>query len=346
MPTAREVAAWIQAELTGDPDVEVRDVNAIDGARAGDAVYALDAKRLAAAEQTPAAVVLVPRNLASSLKTLLRTDDPRVAFATLVDRFRPPDKPLPGIHASASVARDARVAKTASVGAFAVVEAGAQVGERAAVGAGCVLGPRSAVGDDTVLCARVTVYHDCRIGARGLVHSGVVIGSDGFGFAQDPKGRHVKIRQIGNVEIGDDVEIGANTAIDRATFGSTTVGDGTKIDNLCHIGHNCRIGKHVLLAAQVGLSGSIEIGDHAILLGQVGVKDHLRIGARAIVLPQSGLSQDVPEGTVWFGSPALPRMQREREFAALHRLPELLKRVSRIERKLGTDGAEKERPTE
>jgi UDP-3-O-[3-hydroxymyristoyl] glucosamine N-acyltransferase len=160
----------------------------------------------------------------------------------------------------------------------------------------------------------------------------VVVGADGFGFATGADGRHTKVRQLGNVVIGDDVEIGAGSAVDRGTFGSTTIGDGTKIDNLVHVAHNCRIGKNVLLAAQVGISGSCEIGDGAILLGQAGLKDHLKIGARAVIMPQSGIAKDVPPGVAMFGSPAFTRMQRERHLAALVKLPELMKRVKALEK--------------
>ena len=335
MPRAKDVAAWIQAELAGDPEVEIRDVGSIESAKAGDVVFALDAKFLAAAEDTPAAAVIVPRGLSSGQKTLFRVDEPRIAFATLVDRFRPPARPVPGLHANAVVARDARVAKTASVGAFAVIESGAQVGERAVIGPGCAVGARASVGEDSVLHARVTLYHECVVGARCILHSGTVIGADGFGYAQDAQGRHIKIRQVGNVVVGDDVEMGANCAVDRATFGSTTIGDGTKLDNMVHVAHNCRVGRHCILAAQVGISGSCEIGDHAILLGQVGVADHMKIGKRAIILAQSGIGEEVPDGTIWFGSPAQTRMQRERQMMALRKLPDLLKRVKEIERTLG-----------
>ncbi|MEK7469355.1 MAG: UDP-3-O-(3-hydroxymyristoyl)glucosamine N-acyltransferase [Planctomycetota bacterium] len=335
MSTARELAAFLQADLTGDPEIEVRDVGAIEAAKAGDAVFALDAKYLALAESGPAAVVVVPRALSSSHKTLLKVDDARLSFARLVGRLRPVEAPVPGIHASAIVARDARVAKTASVGPFAVIEAGAEVADRAVIGAGCALGVRSSVGEDTVLAAHVTIARECRIGARCVIHAGAVVGADGFGFTPDAQGRHTKVPQVGNVVVGDDVEIGANTTIDRATLGSTTIGDGTKIDNLVQIGHNCRVGKHVIMASQVGISGSCEIGDHAILLGQVGAAGHLKVGERAILMPQSGLSGDVPAGGTWFGSPALPKMERERIWVASRKLPELLKRVKALEKKLG-----------
>ncbi|MCE9584197.1 MAG: UDP-3-O-(3-hydroxymyristoyl)glucosamine N-acyltransferase [Planctomycetes bacterium] len=338
MPTARELAAFLQADLTGDPEVEVRDIGAIDTAKPGDAVFALDAKWLGAAESGPCAVVVVPRTLSSTAKTLLRVDDAKFSFACLVEKLRPVEKPVPGIHASAVVARDARVAKTASVGPFVVIETGAEVGERAVIGAGSVLGARSVVGPDTVVSANVSIYRDCVIGARCLLHASVVIGSDGFGFAQDKDGRHRKFPQVGNVVVGDDVEIGASTAIDRASLGSTTIGDGTKIDNLVHIAHNCRIGKHVIIASQAGLSGSVEVGDHAILLGQTGYHGHIRIGARAVVLPQSGVPSDVPDGQMVFGSPAIPRLEREKVWAASRKLPELLKRVRAIEKKLGLRG--------
>ncbi|KAF0246578.1 MAG: UDP-3-O-acylglucosamine [Planctomycetota bacterium] len=337
MPTARELAAYLQADLTGDPDIEVRDVGAVDAAKAGDAVFALDARYLALAETGPAALVVVPRALSSAHKTLLKVDDARLSFAKLVERLRPVEKPVPGIHASAIVSRDARVAKTASVGPFAVIESGAEVADRAVIGAGCLLGARSSVGADTALAAHVTISRECLVGERCVIHAGVVVGADGFGFTPDAQGRYAKVPQVGNVVVGDDVEIGANTTIDRATLGSTTIGDGTKIDNLVQIGHNCQVGKHVIMASQVGISGSCEIGDHAVLLGQSGLKGHLKIGERAVVMPQSGIAFDVPPGQTVFGSPAVPKVECERIWVASRKLPELLKRVKALEKKLGLE---------
>src|SRR6185436_3942061 len=214
---------------------------------------------------------------------LILVDNPYLAFQLAVRIFRPDrDRPQPGIHPTAVVASDAKLGEGVSIGPWSVIESGAQLGARVVVGAHGYVGPRAEIGDDTSLYPRVTIREECVLGARCILHPGVVVGSDGFGFAFD-QGRYHKVPQVGNVVIGDDVEVGANTTIDRATTHSTRIGDGSKIDNLVQIGHNVVIGKHCIVVAQVGISGSTELADYVTIGGQAGLVGHIKLGRGAQV---------------------------------------------------------------
>jgi UDP-3-O-[3-hydroxymyristoyl] glucosamine N-acyltransferase len=231
------------------------------------------------------------------------------------------------------VAEGARIDRTASVGPLAVVEAGVVVGARSRVGALSFVGAGAVLGEDVRLYPRVVVREGVRLGNRVIVHSGAVLGADGFGYAFDGRA-HRKIPQVGGLRIEDDVEIGANTAIDRATFGDTVVRRGTKIDNLVQIGHNCDVGEDVILVAQVGIAGSSRVGNRAMLAGQVGVADHVTIGAGAILTAKSGVPSDVPAGEVWGGLPSRPVADTRRIWASESQLPELIKRVRALEKRV------------
>jgi UDP-3-O-[3-hydroxymyristoyl] glucosamine N-acyltransferase len=231
------------------------------------------------------------------------------------------------------VAEGARIDRTASVGPLAVVEAGAVVGPRSRVGALSFVGAGAVLGEDVRLYPRVVVREGVRIGDRVIVHSGAVLGADGFGYAFDGRA-HRKIPQVGGLRIEDDVEIGANTTIDRATLGDTVVRRGTKIDNLVQIGHNCDVGEDVILVSQVGIAGSSRVGNRAMLAGQVGVADHVTIGAGAILTAKSGVPNDVPAGEVWGGLPSRPVADTRRIWASETKLPELIKRVRALEKRV------------
>jgi UDP-3-O-[3-hydroxymyristoyl] glucosamine N-acyltransferase len=249
----------------------------------------------------------------------------------LIELFHPVPPLVPGVHPRAVVAPDARVDATAAVGPLAVIEAGARMGAGARVGALAYVGPGVQIGEGCALGPRVTLLAGVRLGCRVLVHAGAVLGADGFGFAFDGA-QHRKIPQIGGVLVEDDVEIGANTAIDRATFGDTIVRRGTKIDNLVQIGHNVEVGAHSILVAQVGVSGSSKLGRGVVLAGQVGIADHVTIGDGAMVAAQGGVPSDLEAGGRYLGTPARPILEARRIFAAETRLPELLQRVRALER--------------
>jgi UDP-3-O-[3-hydroxymyristoyl] glucosamine N-acyltransferase len=268
-------------------------------------------------------------------------DNPYLAFQQAVRVFRPDTfRPAPGIHPSAVVAPGARVGEGASLGPYVVVEDGATLGRDVVIMAGGYVGARVTIGDGTFFYPHVVVREECVIGARCILHAGVVIGADGFGFAFD-SGRYHKVPQVGNVIVGDDVEIGANTCVDRATTDSTRVGDGTKIDNLVQIGHNVNIGRHCIVVAQVGIAGSTRLEDYVTLGGQVGVAGHIVIEKGAMVGAQSGVSRNVSTRQVVSGTPAIPHPVWKRMSVLLARLPALFQGVKELERRL--EAVERER---
>ncbi len=319
----------------GAPDVRVTGLASLDEAGPGDLSFLANPRYKAALQTTRASVVLVPRDIAATPgegQAYLRVDDPSMALAAICDRverlLRP--APPPGVHPSALVAPTAQVDASASVGPNCVVGDGAVVGARSVLGAQVVLGRCARVGEGCLLHPRVVVHDHCVLGNNVQLHPGVVIGSDGFGYIQvggkPPALRHKKVPQIGIVVIEDDVEIGANSTVDRARFGETRIGAGTKIDNLVQVAHNVRIGRHCIICAQTGISGSSSIGDYVVLWGQVGVAGHLKIGDGAFVGAQAGVAKDVEAGSKVTGTPARPFMDQRRQEAALARLPALLRK--------------------
>ena len=320
--TARQLAESLDGELHGNESVEIVGVAAAGDATEGSVTYAESPAHLQQALASLASVVLAGTDAPErppTGKTLILVKSPRAAFAKTVALFHPPDVPAPGIHATASVAAGAEIGDGVHVGACAVIKDGAKIGARSVIDAGVVVGAGTVVGEDCVLHPRVVLYPRITLGNRVIVHAGSVIGSDGFGYVQE-QGRHVKVPQVGTVVVGDDVEIGANTTIDRATLGATRIGKGTKIDNLVQVAHNNVIGEHCVLAAQAGLAGSVTLGRYVLLGGQVGVGDHITIGERTMVGGQGGVIGDVPAGSVLWGTPAQPRREYLRQMAALKRL--------------------------
>ena len=333
--TLRELAELVGGEVSGDPDTPIHGVAGIREATAGDITFLANARYDSYLHETGASAVICSRDPRPSPVPLLQVDNPYLAFQRVVSVFRPESNvQQPGVHPPAVVAADAQVAASASVGPRCVIEAGASIGERAVLMAGSYVGAGSSIGADTRVYPNVTVRDRCRVGERCLLHPGVVIGSDGFGFAFDA-GRYHKVPQVGNVVIGDDVEIGANTTIDRATTDSTRVGDGTKIDNLVQIGHNVVIGRHCIIVAQVGISGSTRLEDYVTVGGQAGLIGHIVVGRRATIGAQSGVSKSVPEEAVVAGFfPAMPHALFKRVMAFIQKLPELFQRTKDLERRV------------
>jgi UDP-3-O-[3-hydroxymyristoyl] glucosamine N-acyltransferase len=331
--TVRELAAWVGGEVVGDGDLSIVAARPLSEAGPGDLTFVETDKHFAAWESSAASAAIAPKSLPVNGKPLIRVRDPLSAFATIVVALRgaAPSTHTGRIDPTAIVHPTARLGPDVTVGAYAIVGAETVLGARCELHPGAQVGRNCRLGDDVTLFPRVVVYDDCVLGDRVSIHAGAVIGADGFGY-RTQQGRHIKVPQLGHVEIGNDVEIGACTTIDRGTFGPTRIGDGTKIDNLVMIGHNCQIGRHNLIVGQAGLAGSVTTGDYVVLAGQVGVADHLTIGDGAVVGAQGGVAQSVPPGAKMLGTPARPIVEAHRMFAASMKMADLLKDVRRIKR--------------
>jgi len=324
--TVKEVADFVQARLLGDETVQLTGISSVESAAPGDLIFVHDEKNLRLALESRASAVIAADFAAeeTTSKPLLIATQPRLAFARAAKLLCPRPEWQQGIHLSAIVHPSARLANEVTVEERAVVGEDVHVGERTRIGAGSVIGAQTSIGCDCNLYPNVTVYPGVRIGDHVIVHSGAVLGSDGFGYVRDQTtGRYEKFPQVGRLEIEDDVEIGANTTIDRGALDATRIGRGTKIDNLVHIGHNCQIGEDVVIAAQTGLSGSITIEKNVVLGGQVGIGEHARIeegvmlGGQGGVLPNKILRG---KGIAFWGTPAKPVREYLKELAALARL--------------------------
>jgi len=332
--TLKELAAELGGDLVGDETTVIRGVAGIREAQEGDLTFLANSRYEGYLDETRASAVICSRAPRDCRVPLIQVDNPYLAYQKVVRVFRPElPRQATGVHPSAVVAPDALIDPDASIGAYCVIESGAAVGARSVLMPGAYLGHHASIGEDTFLYARVTVREDCVIGSRCILQPGVVIGSDGFGFAFDA-GRYHKVPQVGNVVIGNDVEVGANTTIDRATTHSTIIGDGSKIDNLVQIGHNVIIGKHCIVVAQVGISGSTELEDYVTVGGQAGLVGHIKVGARAMIGAQSGVPRSVDPDTVVTGYPAMPHSAWKRLQALIHRLPQLFQRTKQLETRL------------
>jgi UDP-3-O-[3-hydroxymyristoyl] glucosamine N-acyltransferase len=332
--TTGQIAERIGATVIGDPNLPLTGFAPADSAKPGDLTFAENESYFARAKQSAASAILVAEDFSPDTKTLIRVTNARVAFAQVLPLFFPEPTFTAGIHPSAVVAATAQVDPTAHIGPHCVV------GERVKIGPGAVLisqvyvGDDCSVGEQTRLFPHVTLYQRSHLGKRVRIHAGAVIGADGFGYVFDGS-EHRKVPQVGQVLIQDDVEIGANTTIDRAALGATIICKGTKIDNLVQIAHNVTIGEHSIIVAQVGIAGSTKIGAYVTVAGQAGIAGHLRIGDRVTLAAQSGVMHHIPEGQKWMGSPAQPDRVTKRQLLAIERLPDLLRRVHELERRLG-----------
>ncbi|HWV98543.1 MAG TPA: UDP-3-O-(3-hydroxymyristoyl)glucosamine N-acyltransferase [Candidatus Acidoferrum sp.] len=331
--TATQIAEKLQGQVIGDGSVQLIGLAAADHARAGELTFAENAAYFAAADQSQAAAILVAGAFESSTKVLIRVANARVALARVLPVFFPPEEHPRGIHPSAVIADSARIEPTAHVGPNCVLGARVRLGARSVLMGGNDLRADCQLGDDVCLFPNVVLYRQTQLGHRVTIHAGTVIGADGFGYVLD-EGRHRKVLQLGNVIIHDDVEIGANTAIDRGTLGSTVIGEGTKIDNLVHIAHNVVIGRHCLIMGQVGFAGSTRLGDYVVVASQSGIADHLKLGDQVIVGAKSGVMRDVADGGRVLGIPAAPDRQAKRQMIALQQLPELLHRMRELEKQV------------
>jgi UDP-3-O-[3-hydroxymyristoyl] glucosamine N-acyltransferase len=329
-----EIAGELDAAWEGNGDLEITGVAPLESAGPRELAFVGSRKAAAGAHLSGAGCLLVHPDFPQG-RTLIRVADPRGACATVIGLLFPAESTQPGVHPTAAVAESAEIAASCAVGPYATIGAGTRVGERSRIGAGCRIGEDVRIGDECILHANVTIYNGVTLGNRTLLHSGVVLGADGFGFVL--RGDHYeKFPQIGRVEIGDDVEIGANTCVDRAALGTTQIGDGSKLDNLVHIAHNCRIGRHVVIAAQTGLSGGVVVEDYAVIGGQVGIGDKARIESGAVLGSGCGIltSKIVRKGQVVWGTPARPLKEHLEQLANLARLPELREEVAELRKQL------------
>jgi UDP-3-O-[3-hydroxymyristoyl] glucosamine N-acyltransferase len=331
--TTEEIAKAIGGQVVGDSSAILKNFTTIETAQAGDLTFAENEDFFARAEQSAATAIIADNRFSSAKKTLIQVANARIAFAKAMALFYPDPKFPAGIHPTAVIASTAKIDATAHVGPHCVIGERVSLGPRVVLLAGNYIGDDSKLDEDAILFPGVTLYAGSIIGKRVRVHANTVVGSDGFGYVQDGT-IHRKVPQIGNVVIGDDVEIGAGVTIDRGALGSTVIGKGTKIDNLVQIAHNVQIGEGCLLIAQVGIAGSSRLGNQVILAGQVGVGGHLKIGDNAIVGAKSGVMHDIPDGQKWMWIPAQPDRDIKRQILAIQRLPDLLKRVAELERKL------------
>ena len=341
--TVAEIADLVSGELIGDGRGRIEAASALESAGPSDLTFVANARYLPYLQRTRAGAVLITRALLPAESAggvpLVVVGDPHVAMYRALRALYPAREPEAGIHPTALVAPDAAIGEGSSVGPYAVIGAGASLGARCSVGAHAVVGEGSRIGDRCVLHPRATIHRDVVIGARCVIHTGASVGREGFGFVW-MEGGHRRVPQVGGCVLGDDVEIGANSNVDRGSVGDTVIGSGTKIDALVHIGHNVRIGAHVIIIAQVGISGSTTVGDGAIIAGQAGVGGHLSIGAGARIGGQAGVTADVPGGATYSGYPARPHRESLRAQAALFQLPEAMKRMREMERKLAKPGDE------
>jgi UDP-3-O-[3-hydroxymyristoyl] glucosamine N-acyltransferase len=336
-----EIARRLNTAFEGTGDLEITAAAPLDSAGPSEIAFIGSAKAASQAAGSRAGCLLVTREFPAG-RTLIRVADPRASLAIVIGILYPLRAVTPGVHPTSVIAADAEIAPSAAIGPHVAIGSGAHIGERTAVGAGSVIGAGVHIGADCLLHAHVTIYDQVRVGDRAVLHSGCVLGADGFGFVRGSNG-YQKFPQIGRVEIGDDVEIGANSCVDRAALGVTRIGNGVKLDNMVHIGHNCDIGKHVVIAAQTGLSGGVVVEDFAVIGGQVGIGDKARIEAGAVLGSGCGIltSKIVRKGQVVWGTPARPLKEHLQQLANLSRLPKLRKEIAEMEKRLGK-GLERE----
>jgi UDP-3-O-[3-hydroxymyristoyl] glucosamine N-acyltransferase len=334
--TTAEIAKLLAGEVFGDASATLTGFANADAARPGDLTFAETGEFFTAAENSAATAIIAGKDFSSEKKIVIRVANPRIAFAKALAIFFPEPKFAPGIHPSAAIAKSAQVDPTAHIGPHCTVGERVKIGANAVLQAGNFVGDDSVIGDGTNLFPNATIYSHTQIGKRVRIHSGAVIGSDGFGYVFDTS-FHRKVPQIGNVVIGDDVEIGSNSSVDRGALGSTVIGKGTKIDNLVQVAHNVEIGEHCILCAQVGIAGSAKLGSYCVLAGQVGIAGHLKIGNKVTVGSKAGVMHNIPDGEQWLGIPAQPDKQAKRIMIAMQRLPDLFKKIAAWEKKLGVN---------
>ena len=332
--TLKEIARLIDGKVVGNGDILITGASGIKEACEGDITFLANPKYMPLMDKTRAAAIITSSDAQKTNKPIILTENPSLAFAKIISLIIPDDSGHPqAIDYTVVMGKNVTLGKDVAVGPYVVIGDNVTIGDNTIIYAGCFIGHHTKIGSQTLIYAHVSIRERISIGSRVIIHSGTVIGSDGFGFATI-KGLHHKIPQVGTVEIGDDVEIGANVTIDRARFDKTVIGRGTKIDNLVQIALNVIIGENSLIVAQVGISGSTIIGDNVTLAGQAGLVGHITVGNNAIVTAQSGVSKSVPADTMVSGYPARPFMTTQRVNASLQHLPKLFNLVKELKKKI------------
>jgi len=322
----------------GDPALKITRFAPADRAQSGDLTFAENENYFARAEQSAASAIIIDGPFRSDGKVLIRVPNARIAFAKVLPLFSPEPVFAPGIHPTAIVPASAQVDASAHIGPYCILGEAVRIGPRSVLQGGNHVGAGCQLGEDVRLFPNVVIYPGTEIGNRVRIHAGAVIGADGFGYVEDD-GIHRKVPQIGNVIVQDDVELGANVTVDRGALGPTIIGRGSKIDNLVQIGHNVILGEHAIIVAQAGIAGSTKVGSYLVLGGQSGLAGHLKIGDRVTIGAQSGVMHDIPDGEKWFGYPAQPDRKTKREMIAIQQLPDLIRRIGELEKKLGSSSA-------
>ncbi|MFH0731753.1 MAG: UDP-3-O-(3-hydroxymyristoyl)glucosamine N-acyltransferase [Candidatus Omnitrophota bacterium] len=340
--TLREIASAVNAKIIGKEDIVITGISDIKEAQEGDITFLAHPKYKPFAEKTKASAIIASKDARFPSKTVLQTENPSLAFTKVISMFRPSQPRHPkGIDVKAAINKNARVSGNASVGAYSVVEDAAEIADGVIIYSNCYIGAGVKIDKDTIIYPNVTIMEGTKIGSNVVIHAGSVIGCDGFGYIE-VDGTHHKIPQVGIVVIEDDVEIGANTTIDRARFGQTVIGKGTKIDNLVQIAHNVKIGSNSIIIAQAGISGSSSVGKNTILAGQAGLVGHIELGDNVIVGAQCGVTKSFGSNTILLGSPANPIAEQKKIFACINKLPELFATIRKIKKKLFPEDAETE----
>lgn len=330
--TLAELAELVGGTVRGDGSVRITAAKPLDDAAPGHITLIDQPERIGQLEACPASAVVLPRLIEYKGKPAIAVDDLHGSFRRIFAHLHPPRvNRRMGLHPSAVISPTAKIGEDVEVHPFSVIGDDVEIGAGSVIHSGVQIMAGCRLGRNVILFSNVTLYEDCVLGDRVLIHSGSVIGSYGFGYNSD-EARHVLSAQLGNVVLEEEVEVGANSTIDRGAYGTTLIGAGTKIDNLVQIAHNCRIGRHNIICAQVGIAGSTSTGDHVVMAGRVGVRDHVHIGARAVICAMAGITNDVPEGATMLGAPATTEREQKFRFAAIAKLPELRKEMRQIRR--------------
>lgn len=333
--TLQTLADLVQGVVLGDPQTVIRSAKTLQEANPGDITFLENEKKLSQLHASKASAAVVGPTIPLNGKALIQTKDPLGAFIAIVQHLQGKLPALPaGIDARACIDASATIGAAPTIMPLAVVGAGTTIGARCLIHPGVVIGRNCKIGDDVTIYPNAVIYDGVEIGDRSSIHANAVIGADGFGY-RFQNGRHVKVPQLGTVEIGADVEIGACSTIDRGTFQPTRIGAGTKIDNLVQVAHNCQVGKHNIFVSQLGMAGSCSTDDYVVIAGQVGIADHIHIGAGATIGAKSGVTKDVPAGQRMLGAPATPERDQKRILMTMDKLPEIRRDVRKIKQHLG-----------